>query len=136
MERSALHLLFGLPARGVRYALGYQMFGFREAPPNNASSSVATRSNMSSAVSITSTTATTTGSTAGGGEGTRPARPRGRVRLSGFGHVGMGGSVALCDPASGLAFAMVTNKVHKRYYLLLREHIYIREIDRSITLWS
>lgn len=41
-----------------------------------------------------------------------PSSPtRGRVRLSGFGHVGLGGSVALCDPASGLAFAMVTNKV-------------------------
>lgn len=41
-----------------------------------------------------------------------PTSPtRGRVRLSGFGHVGLGGSVALCDPASGLAFAMVTNKV-------------------------
>lgn len=37
--------------------------------------------------------------------------PRSRVRLSGFGHVGMGGSIGLCDPASGLAFAMTTNKV-------------------------
>ncbi|CAN0136862.1 unnamed protein product, partial [Laminaria digitata] len=31
-ETSALHLLFGLPSRGVRYALGYQMFGFEERP--------------------------------------------------------------------------------------------------------
>lgn len=74
-ETSSLHLLFGLPERGVRWSLGYQMFGFRE-PVLGPSSST-----------------------------------RGRVRLSGFGHVGLGGSVALCDPASGLAFAMVTNKV-------------------------
>lgn len=100
MEKSALHLFFGLPARGVRYALGYQMFGFREAPKTP---SMTTGSNMSSAVS--------TSSSAADGDGTPPSLPRGRVRLSGFGHVGMGGSVALCDPASGLAFAMVTNKV-------------------------
>ena len=53
--------------------------------------------------------------TSGGGGGTPAAATRGRIRLSGFGHVGMGGSVALCDPASGLAFAMVTNKVPPPY---------------------
>lgn len=74
-ETSSLHRLFGLPEGGVRWSLGYQMFGFREPVFGPASPS------------------------------------RGRVRLSGFGHVGLGGSVALCDPASGLAFAMVTNKV-------------------------
>lgn len=40
------------------------------------------------------------------------AASKGRVRLSGLGHVGIGGSMGLCDPASGLAFAMTTNKVH------------------------
>jgi aarF domain-containing kinase len=34
-----------------------------------------------------------------------------RIRLSGFGHVGMGGSVALCDPATGLSFAMTVNMI-------------------------
>ncbi|CAN0415364.1 unnamed protein product, partial [Discosporangium mesarthrocarpum] len=78
-ESSSLHLLFGLPSGGVRYSLGYQMFGFREESPRQ-----------------------------GQGQGGSVRR---RVRLSGFGHVGMGGSVALCDPASGMSFAMTANKV-------------------------
>lgn len=146
-ETSSLHLFFGLPMGGVRYSLGYQMFGFREKPkpqrpqrqhelPSAASSRASTTSSVFGnrrRLSENSTTllggGSTTGSTLfsraaslfGGGEsddGTVPmtdaaAAPasRGRVRLSGLGHVGMGGSVALCDPASGLAFAMVTNKV-------------------------
>ncbi|CAM9206431.1 unnamed protein product [Ectocarpus fasciculatus] len=146
-ETSSLHLFFGLPMGGVRYSLGYQMFGFREKPkpqqlqrqhePASAASSRAsttssifgTRRRLSENTNTLLGGGSTTGSTLfsraaslfGGGEsddGTVPladaaAAPaaRGRVRLSGLGHVGMGGSVALCDPASGLAFAMVTNKV-------------------------
>lgn len=86
-ETSSLHLLFGLPERGVRWALGYQMFGFREPALGPASPS------------------------------------RGRVRLSGFGHVGLGGSLALCDPASGLAFAMVTNKVGAGWLWLVSPNV-------------
>lgn len=121
-EKSALHLMFGLPARAIRYALGYQMFGFQEKAGRQQQQ---TRSaNMSSTSSTSSFTtnaragelygrANTAGATAGGEIPPPAATPalRGRVRLSGFGQVGMGGSVALCDPASGLAFAMVTNKV-------------------------
>ncbi|CAN0464708.1 unnamed protein product, partial [Ectocarpus sp. 12 AP-2014] len=146
-ESSSLHLFFGLPMGGVRYSLGYQMFGFREKPkpqpqqrrhePPSAASSrgstttsiFGTRRRLSENSTALLGGGSTTGSTLlsraaslfGGGEsdnGTVPltdaaAAPatRGRVRLSGLGHVGMGGSVALCDPASGLAFAMVTNKV-------------------------
>lgn len=136
-ESGALHVLLGLPARGVRYALGYQMFGFREKPRSQAHS--AAMSAVSSTVSSTSVAAA--GSGVGGGDTSRSqstimkrilpgttagdrgrqgeaaatssvsAPRKGRVRLSGFGHVGTGGSVALCDPTSGLAFAMVTNKV-------------------------
>lgn len=199
-ETSSLHLLFGLPKRGVRYSLGYQMFGFREKPPQQqrrqqpqrllraapfeTESSIAT---ATASLTVAGDASETTwvaggspqrgrgGAAAGGGgmplatasergrsltdasgfgddttgtffSGAAPsllaggslhggpgrasiggggdgdggggrrdaladAPTRGRVRLSGFGHVGLGGSLALCDPASGLAFAMVTNKV-------------------------
>ena len=92
-ETSSLHLLFGLPKGGVRWCLGYQMFGFRE--PRRLS-----QEDFEAASSSRSM--------------------RGRVRLSGFGHVGLGGSVGLCDPASGLAFAMVTNKVGLFSFLSLQ----------------
>lgn len=128
-ETSALHLLFGLPARGVRYALGYQMFGFREKTQQQTRSTAA--SSASSTVSAGSDgtgagrdagrdgraiagRATPTAITGVAGREVADALPtRGRVRLSGFGHIGMGGSLALCDPASGLAFAMTTNKVYR-----------------------
>lgn len=109
-EKSALHLLFGLPARAIRYSLGFQMFGFREKTPQQQQQQTWS-SNTSSAISASSSRAVPSAATASG-EAAAKLAPRGRVRLSGFGQVGMGGSVALCDPASGLAFAMVTNKVN------------------------
>ncbi|CAM9245435.1 unnamed protein product [Scytosiphon promiscuus] len=146
-ETSSLHLLFGLPMGGVRYSLGYQMFGFREKPrqhqqspsaeARSSVSTITTRTGAGGAVAGTIGSGTfftraastllggaasihggrgiasTVGGSGGGGKASSVTAPpaRGRVRLSGLGHVGMGGSVALCDPASGLAFAMVTNKV-------------------------
>ena len=117
-ETSSLHLFFNLPARGIRYALGYQMFGFREqARPQvrhtrSRQHSYYTTSRSSSATSPNMNAGTVgAGAVAEEAPATVSAARRDNVRLSGFGHVGMGGSVALCDPASGLAFAMVTNKV-------------------------
>ncbi|CAM9980398.1 unnamed protein product [Pylaiella littoralis] len=212
-ETSSLHLLFGLPKRGVRYSLGYQMFGFREKPPRQqrqrqrqqkqqrqqrqllqaapfeAMSSIGTATvSLTIAGDASETTWVVGGSPQRGRRGAAAGRggemplaaasergrsltdatgfgddangpffggaapsllaggslyggrgaasvggrgdgdgdvdgggrrdalgddapAGGRVRLSGFGHVGLGGSLALCDPASGLAFAMVTNKV-------------------------
>lgn len=52
---------------------------------------------------------------------------KGRVRLSGFGHIGMGGSIGLCDPASGLAFAMTTNKVHPPWILAI--YVFVLAMD-------
>lgn len=118
-ETSALHIFFNLPSRGIRYALGYQMFGFREKTQQQL-----LQSQRFAQYTSTSNSSIRTASSDGNHRGHRNSivpeavpgavpvsAPRSRVRLSGFGHVGMGGSVALCDPASGLAFAMVTNKV-------------------------
>jgi len=67
-DRASYLKLFG-QAEGVRYGLGYQLFGFQD------------QSNG------------------------------GFVRHTAFGHVGMGGSIALCDPVTGFAFAMTVNKI-------------------------
>jgi hypothetical protein len=76
--------LFGLRDR-VRYGLGCQLFGFKEDVP-------ATSTNTNKTSNSTSTSSSGSSSK--------------RIRLSGFGHVGMGGSAVLCDPAGGISFAM------------------------------
>lgn len=105
-ERSALHVMFGLPGREIRYALGYQMFGFREEAPKPAANSQLASASASTARRRGKGPATTVPA---GAAATSSARAR--IRLSGFGQVGMGGAVGLCDPASGLVFAMTSNKV-------------------------
>lgn len=119
-ETSALHVFFNLPSRGIRYALGYQMFGFHEKTRQQLLQSQRFAHYASRSSSSTRTVNSDDDHRGRRGSSVVPeaapgavsaAGPRSRVRLSGFGHVGMGGSVALCDPASGLAFAMVTNKV-------------------------
>ena len=81
--------------------------GARTAPPMSSASS----NGRGTGAETTSRGAAAAAGGGGGGRVVSAIPTRGRVRLSGFGHVGMGGSLALCDPASGLAFAMVTNKV-------------------------
>jgi CubicO group peptidase (beta-lactamase class C family)/tRNA A-37 threonylcarbamoyl transferase component Bud32 len=74
-EESALHRLFGLP-NGVRYGLGFQLFGFREKYIDSSSESI-----------------------------------RKRVRLSGFGHSGVNGSLVVADAATGVSIAITLNKI-------------------------
>jgi len=71
-DRASYLKLFG-QAEGVRYGLGYQIFGFKDdLGPNQAG---------------------------------------GHIRHTAFGHTGAGGSVAFCDPVTGLVFSMTVNKI-------------------------
>jgi hypothetical protein len=83
--------LFGLRDR-VRYGLGCQLFGFKEDAPTTSNTNINNTNNSTSNSNSTSSNSSSSSSK--------------RIRLSGFGHVGMGGSAVLCDPASGISFAM------------------------------
>lgn len=106
----ALRVLFGLPVNEMRYALGYQMYGFREGPRQpepEISAAPSLRNRATSWVTAGSGRRASDGTAVDEASSSRLRK----MRLSGFGHTGVGGNVGLCDPASGLAFAMTTNKV-------------------------
>uniref|UniRef100_A0A7S2V809 Beta-lactamase-related domain-containing protein n=1 Tax=Fibrocapsa japonica TaxID=94617 RepID=A0A7S2V809_9STRA len=90
-DQSAYNQLFGM-SHGMRYGLGYQLFGFRDPVPTPTPTS-----------SHTAPTFNKTSASAG------PVKSV--PRFTAFGHVGAGGSVVMCDPTTGFVFAMTLNKI-------------------------
>ncbi|KAG5186168.1 beta-lactamase/transpeptidase-like protein [Tribonema minus] len=101
-DSSAMHRLFGLRNR-MRYGLGCQLFGFKEEGPEGA------RRTRLSGFGTTSRSRTHSLTHSFTDSHTHSAAPLSHTPCAR--HVGVGGSAALCDPATGVSFAMTVNRI-------------------------